>query len=295
MQEVLELVCRKRKIDNPGDYSLILKKILVPLDRTVTSLQGEMDLEMVKKSILSELGVDTDTRTVRTVDPNGSFEDGTCGGVECVLMVLWQRRYSRGRPNSRMDLALLITRLHTRYVVFYDTLIDSVLMLNSFQKYNVVRKMPMLGRHERVIAIDSQYVHLLPSASKARAVFEIARTMSYHIRSVAAVQQTAKASATFKLIVQRNEGAKRYEFEAENPRLAGESNVIILTDERQLTITCSRDRGHHQEPQSGSRAERHCQRIISSQSSGRVTPVHHSICTNDAVYYHYYLKPCPPF
>jgi hypothetical protein len=55
----------------------------------VASLQGEMDLELVKKSMLPELGVDTGTRTVRTVDPNGSSEDGTCGGVDCVLMVLW--------------------------------------------------------------------------------------------------------------------------------------------------------------------------------------------------------------
>jgi target of rapamycin complex 2 subunit MAPKAP1 len=82
--------------------------------------------------------------------------------------------------------------------------------------------MPMLGRHERVLAIDGQYIHLMPSTNKARAVFENARTMSYHIRSVIAVQQSTKASATFKLIVQRNGGAKRYEFEAESPRLAGE-------------------------------------------------------------------------
>jgi hypothetical protein len=193
-----------------------------------------------------------------------------------------------------MNLALLITPLHTRFVVSCDTLPDPTLTLNSFQKYNVVRKMPMLGRHERVIAIDGQYVHLLPSASKARAVFENARTMSYHIRSVAAAQQPAKASATFKLIVQRNGGAKRYEFEAENPRLAGEPNAHI-SDERQLIITCSRDRGHHQEPQGGSRAERHRQRIISSQSSGRVTPMHHSICTSNTMYYHCYVKLCPPF
>jgi hypothetical protein len=80
----------------------------------------------------------------------------------------------------------------------------------------------MLGRHERILAIDGQYVHLMPSTSKARAVFENTRTMSYHIRSVAAVQQSSKASATFRLIVQRNGGAKRYDFEAESPRLASE-------------------------------------------------------------------------
>jgi hypothetical protein len=90
----------------------------------------------------------------------------------------------------------------------------------------------MLGRHERILAIDGQYVHLMPSTSKARAVFENTRTMSYHIRSVAAVQQSSKASATFRLIVQRNGGAKRYDFEAESPRLASE--LLVATTPQHL-------------------------------------------------------------
>jgi hypothetical protein len=35
--------------------------------------------------------------------------------------------------------------------------IDLTLVL---QKYNVLRKMPMLGRHERILAIDGVYVHV---------------------------------------------------------------------------------------------------------------------------------------
>jgi target of rapamycin complex 2 subunit MAPKAP1 len=73
MQEVLEMVCKRRKMDNPGDYALILRKILVPLDRTVASLQGEMDLELVKKTMLAGLGIDPGTRTTRTTDPNGEL------------------------------------------------------------------------------------------------------------------------------------------------------------------------------------------------------------------------------
>lgn len=68
----------------------------------------------------------------------------------------------------------------------------------------------------------------MPSTSKARAVFENARTMSYHIKSVAGVQQSAKSSSTFKLIVHRDGGAKRYEFEAESPKLASAS-LFTLT------------------------------------------------------------------
>jgi hypothetical protein len=69
----------------------------------------------------------------------------------------------------------------------------------------------------------------MPSASKARtAMFEHQRTSSYHVRSIAAVQQSSKSSATFKLIVHRETGAKRYEFEAESPRLAGASSRLGL-------------------------------------------------------------------
>jgi hypothetical protein len=72
MQEVLELVCRRRKLDNPRDYALIAENILVPLDRTVASLQGTVNILLVKRSMLSDLGVDTGVlRNARTTDPDG--------------------------------------------------------------------------------------------------------------------------------------------------------------------------------------------------------------------------------
>ena len=53
MQEVLEAVCRKRKLD-PDGYALAVKDtgILVLLDRTVASLEGNSDLVLVKRSTL---------------------------------------------------------------------------------------------------------------------------------------------------------------------------------------------------------------------------------------------------
>lgn len=57
--------------------------------------------------------------------------------------------------------------------------------------------------------------------TKAKHVFDSGKTSSYHLKSVVACQQSSKNSATFKLVV--HSGAdrnKRYEFEAENPKLA---------------------------------------------------------------------------
>ena len=69
MRAVLEAVCRKRKL-NPNEYALLVRDtdILVLLDRTVTSLAGKSDLELVKRSILPRYG---DVDTGEATDPNG--------------------------------------------------------------------------------------------------------------------------------------------------------------------------------------------------------------------------------
>jgi hypothetical protein len=73
MQEVLELVCRKRKLPNTKDYTLLLgdMSLLIPLDRTVASLQGKRELVLVKRSMLPQLGIDVGKVTQKTTDPNG--------------------------------------------------------------------------------------------------------------------------------------------------------------------------------------------------------------------------------
>ena len=72
MQDALELVCRKRKLD-PKDYALLLgdMSILIPLDRTVASLQGNRELVIVKRNMLPHLGIDVVRGIGRTTDPNG--------------------------------------------------------------------------------------------------------------------------------------------------------------------------------------------------------------------------------
>jgi len=63
----------------------------------------------------------------------------------------------------------------------------------------------------------------MPSSNKAKAVFDSGKTASYHIKSVVACQQSAKSSSSFKFIVHRDGGKKRYDFEAESPKVASAS------------------------------------------------------------------------
>ncbi|KAG6829351.1 hypothetical protein H0H92_004717 [Tricholoma furcatifolium] len=189
MQEALELVCRKRKLANPKDYALLLadKSILIPLDRTVASLQGKRDLLLIKRTMLPQLGADVLKGTGKTTDPNGEFP-GTLL-YECVI----------------------------------DKVPSSLDYTAGYTKYTIFRKAPMLlARQERTLAIDGVYIHIMPTSNKAKAVFDSGKTSSYHIKSIADCQQSAKTSSAIKLVLNRGGTNKRYDFEAENPRVAGE-------------------------------------------------------------------------
>ncbi|KAI0287104.1 stress-activated map kinase interacting protein 1-domain-containing protein [Russula brevipes] len=187
MQEALEMVCRRRRLQ-AKEYALLLSdmSILIPLDRTVASLQGESDLRLVKRSMLSSMNVDV--RPIgRSSDPNASI-------------------FKRMSDVPDLD---------------YNTSQD---FTAAYKKYTVYRKMPMIvGKHERTLAIDRPYIHIMPTANKAaKAVFDSGKTSSFHIDSVASCQTGKSSSAAFRIVVLRDGGNKRYEFEAENAKLANE-------------------------------------------------------------------------
>ncbi|EGO03414.1 hypothetical protein SERLA73DRAFT_174884 [Serpula lacrymans var. lacrymans S7.3] len=215
MQEALELVCRKRRMANPKDYALILNdtdtSILIPLDRTVASLQGKKELTLCKRSMLPQLGIEPERRAARTTDPNASIF----------------KRIS-DVPEVQISAAMDFTA--------------------AYKKYTIYRKMPMLTRQERTLAIDGVYIHIMPSTNKAKAVFDSGKTTSFHIKSVVGCQQSTKSSTIFKIVVQRDSRNKRYDFEADTPKLAGEIVQTIRSLkaalERSGTVNKSRRSRH---------------------------------------------------
>ncbi|KAI6010115.1 stress-activated map kinase interacting protein 1-domain-containing protein [Pisolithus marmoratus] len=187
MQEALELVCRKRKLANPKDYALILNdlNILIYLDRTVASLEGKRELTLVKRSMLPQLGIEPEGRGTRTTDPNASI-------------------FKRISDVPEMQLGAAAD---------YTT---------AYKRYTVYRKTPMLARQERTFAIDGVYIHIMPAANKAKNVFDSGKTVSFHVKSAVVCQQSQKSASLFKIVVQRDSRNKRYDFEADTPKLAGE-------------------------------------------------------------------------
>ncbi|KAH9918959.1 stress-activated map kinase interacting protein 1-domain-containing protein [Fomitopsis serialis] len=217
MAEVLEAVCQKRKLSNPKDYALVLDhgamKVYIPLDRTVKSLQGKRDLILMKRTMLQNYGVEMNTGSGRTTDPNASILK---------------------RQSEVIDTP-------------FNSIFDPT---NAYKKYTVYRKVPMLvTRSARLLAIDGGYLHIIPMSNKAKHVFESGKTSSYHLKSVVACQQSSKNSSTFKLVVRGNaERNKRYDFEAESAKLAAEIVQTIrslkVAMERPGTIKQSRRSRH---------------------------------------------------
>jgi target of rapamycin complex 2 subunit MAPKAP1 len=75
LQEALEIVCAKRGFKS-GDYTLVTKdmsndmSVFVALDRTVASLQGQSELLLVKKEMVSNLRVNIAQPAGTSADPN---------------------------------------------------------------------------------------------------------------------------------------------------------------------------------------------------------------------------------
>jgi hypothetical protein len=72
------MACRRRKLQ-ANEYALLLSdmSILIPLDRTVASLQGKSELMLVKRSMLPHLNLDV-RPFGRSTDPNGAFVVCAC-------------------------------------------------------------------------------------------------------------------------------------------------------------------------------------------------------------------------
>lgn len=72
------------------------------------------------------------------------------------------------------------------------------------------------------------HTKIMPSANKAKAVFDSGKTLSFHVKSVVVCQQSQKTSTLFKIVVQRDSDSrnKRYDFEADTAKLAGKVTTI---------------------------------------------------------------------
>ncbi|KAI8137179.1 stress-activated map kinase interacting protein 1-domain-containing protein [Fennellomyces sp. T-0311] len=137
--DVLELVSRKRKLD-PDEHMLMIadSNVIVPNDTTVDSMGGVTELCLMRKG--AGLTISSSSHIWRS--PNKKKKD------ELYYPAMFNASSSTNNG-----------------------------ILSQYKKYFVNRKMPMfVGRRESVVAIDGDYIHIMPPEHKG--MFDSVKTVS---------------------------------------------------------------------------------------------------------------------
>jgi len=87
--------------------------------------------------------------------------------------------------------------------------------------------MRFVGMNERIIAIDGEYLHIMP-ASTGKTMFEgQGKTTTVHFSNVIGCKVTRRHPTNFKVVIYKNNEPKRYDFEAKSVDEAAEIVEVI--------------------------------------------------------------------
>lgn len=248
IQSILDAVCRDREL-NVNDYFLKLtsSREVLSLNAPFSTLGGRI-LELTPKRVITSVNGYSNTdilslanapaeratakvpsasgknsaashRTVKKSTSTGNLSlsyGSTLGGA---------RRNSTGASSAEAPtLSRQSQGNRLGDMTVKNELLPGGVNGVGYEKYTVWRRQPMsfISRHERVLAIDGEYIHIMPSED--RTWFDSPKTSSFHISQVLKVKQSHKVPNNFKVVVMKTSGPKRYDLEALDPN---ESAIIV--------------------------------------------------------------------
>ncbi|WAQ91094.1 hypothetical protein PtA15_13A495 [Puccinia triticina] len=217
LADVLESLVKKKSLGAVKDWALLVpsspsipahqRDIVVPLDRTVQSLQGVSSLALVKRAQIS-------SKLLRNTQLNGN----TAAQNTNPSASIFKRLSEIPQP---------------KYVSITDLTSSSKSFLIQTKRRGI------LGKSDRLLTIEDDYVHIAPNHQSltttattnhlnllsanndnSLAGTSSGKVSSYHISQI--VDCIHRPQAGFKLVVLRDSGEKRYDVEAENPQSAME-------------------------------------------------------------------------
>ncbi len=187
--EVLDTACRKWNFDRAHH---ILKvsgtNTVAPLDRTVESIGGRADLDLIRKRFGND-GPLSLTGSPGSTSPNAP------------LLLTSQNPVKKGKK-------AVIHPLAQNQDILGNTA--------TYKRYNVVRKQPMsfTPSHPRILAIDGEYIHIMPGDTGKTLFDSGAKTSTIHFSSVVGCKVSRRHPKTFRVVVYKERESKRYDFEA---------------------------------------------------------------------------------
>ncbi|KAK5627812.1 hypothetical protein RRF57_003527 [Xylaria bambusicola] len=199
--EVLDLVCRKRQLDkNVHVLKLPGSGAVAYVDRAVSTIGNAMDLELHRRRFATD-GPLTITGSPGSSSPKAHVWDTS-------IPQKGKKKVMTAHPLAQQAIMADEAGSGTK---------------TTYQKYIVWRKQPMrfVGLNERILAIDGEYVYIMPS-SGGKVTREGGKTTTVHFSNVIGCNMSRRHPSHFKLLVFRDSETKRYDFEAKNTQEAAE-------------------------------------------------------------------------
>lgn len=238
LEEVLDLVCKKRQLDK-GSHVLKLpgSGAVVLTDREVSSIGNVTDLDLYRKRFASEAGGGSGSGAAYSPGSGGYgaspklFSDGLggsavgIGGGQSGTAAARRFRKAAGTTPGSHPLAREALRANTLLGGGGGDDVNDA----NFKKYTVWRRqgLKIMGSSERVLTIDGEYVHIMHASSVAgggggMGGGGVGKITTVHFSNVVGCKVSLRHPTHFKLIVYKATESKRYDFEAKTADEAAE-------------------------------------------------------------------------
>jgi hypothetical protein len=176
--DVLDVVCKKRQLDKANHVlKLTGSGNVVPLDRTVESIGSRAELDLFRRKFATD---------------GPLTMSGSPGSSSPKIPLMADRPDMRKVRKGQM--------LGTHPLAQEPVKLDELGSAN-YRKYTVWRKQPMrfVGMNERVLAIDGEYLHIMP-ASAGKTMFEgQGKTTTVHFSNVVGCKVARRHPTNFKV------------------------------------------------------------------------------------------------
>ncbi|KAK0125961.1 hypothetical protein ONS95_007584 [Cadophora gregata] len=201
LADVLDVVCKRRQLDKANHVlKLTGTGTVVLLDRTVESIGNRTELDLYRRRFA------TDGPLTMSGSPSSSSPK--------IPMMTERPDVRKIRKGPMMG----------NHPLAQEAIKQDELGSANYRKYTVWRKQPMrfVGLNERILAIDGEYLHIMPT-STGKTMFEgQGKTTTVHFSKVVGCKVTRRHPTNFKIVIYKTTETKRYDFEAKSADEAAE-------------------------------------------------------------------------
>ncbi|KAH6712041.1 stress-activated map kinase-interacting protein-like protein [Leptodontidium sp. 2 PMI_412] len=201
LADVLDVICKRRQLDKANHVlKLTGSGTVVLLDRTVESIGNRTELDLYRRRFA------TDGPLTMSGSPSSSSPK--------IPMMAERPDVRKIRKGPMMG----------NHPLAQEAIKQDELGSANYRKYTVWRKQPMrfVGLNERILAIDGEYLHIMPT-STGKTMFEgQGKTTTVHFSKVVGCKVTRRHPTNFKIVIYKTTETKRYDFEAKSADEAAE-------------------------------------------------------------------------